>query len=90
MYFKSRACLSNVKSFKHVDDFIQSLYSLGYKKSGLGKVNVVWLLAAVEVLSQAERLKKFVKSSRVGNKASIAYCLASECVPNGVGVESSG
>jgi hypothetical protein len=39
----------------------------------LGKVTVSWLLATFEALQQAEGLKEFVKSSRVGNKAFIVW-----------------
>lgn len=38
----------------------------------LGKVNVAWLSAIMEVLIQGEGLRDFVKSSRVGNRVFIA------------------
>jgi hypothetical protein len=67
-------------SFEDGASVLRVFESRGSIRSVLGKVAVIWILATMEPLPQAEGEKEFMKSSRLGSKEFTVQCFANKFV----------
>jgi hypothetical protein len=65
-------------SFEDGASVLRVFESRGSIRSVLGKVAVIWILATMEPLPQAEGEKEFMKSSRLGSKEFTVQCFANK------------